>query len=63
MVFYLNEKDNKKNKATWFNEGFKILKTFGAAGLTIEDLTKRLKKQKGFFIIISKARMTTLKSS
>ena len=37
------------NKAAWFEQGFKILKTSGAAGLTIENLTKKLHKTKGSF--------------
>ncbi len=37
------------NKTTWFEQGFKILKTRGAADLTIENLTKKLNKTKGSF--------------
>ncbi len=44
------EKTKKKiNKTAWFDEGFKILKASGAAGLTIENLTKGLNKTKGSF--------------
>ena len=39
----------KLNKAAWFEQGFNILKTSGAANLTIENLTKRLNKTKGSF--------------
>ncbi len=37
------------NKTTWFEQGLKILKTRGAADLTIENLTKKLNKTKGSF--------------
>ena len=37
------------NKAAWFKQGFNILKTSGAADLTIENLTKKLNKTKGSF--------------
>ncbi len=44
------EKIQKKiNKTAWFVEGFKLLKASGAAGLTIENLTKGLNKTKGSF--------------
>lgn len=36
-------------QSTWLEEGFVILKEKGAAGLTINNLTKRLKKSKGSF--------------
>ncbi|MCF6246697.1 MAG: TetR family transcriptional regulator [Desulfobacula sp.] len=39
----------RTNKITWFEQGFKILKTRDAADLTIENLTKKLKKTKGSF--------------
>lgn len=39
----------KLNKTAWFDQGFKILKTKGAAELTIETLTKKLNKTKGSF--------------
>jgi len=39
----------KIDKIAWFEQGFKILKTSGAADLTIENLTKRLHKTKGSF--------------
>ncbi len=39
----------KTDKATWFNQGFKILRARGAGGLTIENLTRSLKKTKGSF--------------
>ncbi len=39
----------KIDKTAWFEQGFKILKTSGAADLTIENLTKRLHKTKGSF--------------
>ncbi|MCD4721482.1 MAG: TetR/AcrR family transcriptional regulator [Desulfobacula sp.] len=39
----------KLNKAAWFEQGFNILKTSGAADLTIENLTKSLNKTKGSF--------------
>ena len=39
----------KLNKTAWFEQGFKILKTRGAAELTIENLTKKLNKTKGSF--------------
>jgi len=39
----------KLNKTAWFDQGFKILKTKGAADLTIETLTKKLHKTKGSF--------------
>ncbi len=39
----------KLNKTAWFEQGFKILKTKGAADLTIERLTTRLNKTKGSF--------------
>ncbi len=37
------------DKTAWFKQGFKILKTSGAADLTIENLTKKLNKTKGSF--------------
>ncbi len=39
----------KLNKVAWFEQGFNILKTFGAADLTIENLTNKLNKTKGSF--------------
>ncbi|MCK5163569.1 MAG: TetR/AcrR family transcriptional regulator [Desulfobacula sp.] len=39
----------KLNKAAWFEQGFNILKTSGAASLTIENLTTKLNKTKGSF--------------
>jgi len=39
----------KLNKAAWFEQGFNILRTSGAANLTIENLTKKLNKTKGSF--------------
>jgi AcrR family transcriptional regulator len=39
----------KTDKATWFTQGFKILRAKGAGGLTIENLTRSLKKTKGSF--------------
>ncbi len=39
----------KLNKIAWFEQGFEILKTKGAADLTIENLTTRLNKTKGSF--------------
>lgn len=39
----------KTDKTTWFNQGFKILRARGAGGLTIENLTRSLKKTKGSF--------------
>ncbi len=39
----------KTDKNTWFKEGFKILRSNGAGGLTIENLTLGLKKTKGSF--------------
>jgi len=39
----------KIDKTAWFEQGFKILKTSGAADLTIENLTKKLHKTKGSF--------------
>ncbi len=39
----------KLNKAAWFEQGFDILKTSGAADLTIENLTYKLNKTKGSF--------------
>ena len=37
------------DKTAWIDQGFKILKAAGAAGLTIENLTGHLKKTKGSF--------------
>lgn len=37
------------NRTAWLNQGFKILKTSGAAGLTIENLASNLNKTKGSF--------------
>jgi AcrR family transcriptional regulator len=37
------------DKTAWFKQGFKILKTSGAADLTIINLTKKLNKTKGSF--------------
>lgn len=37
------------DKAAWIDQGFKILKAEGAAGLTIESLTRALKRTKGSF--------------
>jgi len=45
-------------KEHWFNEGLKILEEFGSAGLTIEELTKRLKVTKGSFYHHFKNRIT-----
>lgn len=39
----------KTDRATWLTEGFKILRAKGAGGLTIENLTRSLKKTKGSF--------------
>ena len=39
----------RSTQSTWLDEGFTILKKTGAAGLTIENLTRRLKKSKGSF--------------
>jgi len=39
----------KLNKVAWFEQGFNILKTCGAADLTIENLTHKLNKTKGSF--------------
>jgi AcrR family transcriptional regulator len=39
----------KIDKSAWFEQGFNILKTSGAADLTIENLTKSLNKTKGSF--------------
>lgn len=39
----------KMTKKAWFKEGFNILKTSGAADLTIENLTKKLNITKGSF--------------
>lgn len=39
----------KLNKIAWFEQGFNILKTCGAADLTIENLTNKLNKTKGSF--------------
>jgi len=39
----------KLNKLAWFEQGFNILKTCGAADLTIENLTNKLNKTKGSF--------------
>ncbi|MBA3012453.1 MAG: TetR/AcrR family transcriptional regulator [Proteobacteria bacterium] len=39
----------KTDKTAWFDEGFKLLKAAGAAGLTIENLTRALGKTKGAF--------------
>ncbi|MCP4722683.1 MAG: TetR/AcrR family transcriptional regulator [Desulfobacteraceae bacterium] len=39
----------KTTKNNWFAEGFKILRSTGAAGLTIENLTRGLNKTKGSF--------------
>lgn len=36
-------------QSTWLAEGFTILKETGAAGLTINNLTRRLNKSKGSF--------------
>ena len=46
---YWDEQMQKLNKAAWFEQGFKVLKTSGAANLTIENLTKSLNKTKGSF--------------
>ena len=39
----------KTDRTTWVSQGFKILRTKGAGGLTIENLTRSLKKTKGSF--------------
>ncbi|MCP3942970.1 MAG: TetR/AcrR family transcriptional regulator [Desulfobacteraceae bacterium] len=39
----------RTDKNAWLAEGFKILRSKGAAGLTIEKLTQGLKKTKGSF--------------
>ena len=39
----------KTDKTTWITLGFKILRAKGAAGLTIENLTRSLEKTKGSF--------------
>ncbi|MBU0973311.1 MAG: TetR/AcrR family transcriptional regulator [Proteobacteria bacterium] len=39
----------KTDKTPWFDQGFKLLKTAGAAGLTIENLTRAMGKTKGAF--------------
>ncbi|MCP3873308.1 MAG: TetR/AcrR family transcriptional regulator [Desulfobacteraceae bacterium] len=39
----------KLDKCAWYEQGFEILKTKGAADLTIENLTKKLNKTKGSF--------------
>ena len=46
---YWDEQMQKLNKAAWFEQGFKVLKTSGAANLTIENLTKSLNKTNGSF--------------
>ena len=46
----------------WLDEGYLILKDLGAAGLTIEALTKRLNKTKGSFYHHFKSRDTFLLS-
>lgn len=38
-----------KNKTTWLDQGFTILKQRGAAGLTIDTLTAAMNKTKGAF--------------
>ncbi len=39
----------KTGKQAWLAQGFKILKTHGAAGLTIENLTRAMNRTKGAF--------------
>ncbi len=39
----------KTGKPAWLTQGFKILKTHGAAGLTIENLTRAMNRTKGAF--------------
>ncbi|MCG8637645.1 MAG: TetR/AcrR family transcriptional regulator [Desulfobacterales bacterium] len=39
----------KTGKQAWLAQGFKILKTQGAAGLTIENLTRAMNRTKGAF--------------
>ncbi|MCG8642358.1 MAG: TetR/AcrR family transcriptional regulator [Desulfobacterales bacterium] len=39
----------RRHKEIWFEQGFHILKTRGAADLTIQNLTQRLGKTKGAF--------------
>lgn len=39
----------KNGKNPWLDQGFKLLKTSGAAGLTIENLTRGLNRTKGAF--------------
>ncbi len=39
----------KTGKPAWLAQGFKILKTHGAAGLTIENLTRAMNRTKGAF--------------
>jgi len=39
----------KSNQATWFEQGFNILKANGVASLTIKNLAKKLNKSKGSF--------------
>lgn len=42
--------NNKRlHKDSWFKQGFEILKTSGAADLTIQNLTGKLNKTKGSF--------------
>lgn len=40
---------NTTSKAQWLDQGFKLLKAQGAAGLTIENLTRLMKRTKGAF--------------
>lgn len=50
MVTTINNEPMKRlDKIAWFHQGFNILKTGGAADLTIENLAKKLDRTKGSF--------------
>ncbi len=55
-IIYIKMK--RLTKEQWFKEGMKVLEAHGSAGLTIDELTKRLNVTKGSFYHHFKNRIT-----